>query len=82
MLGTKCLRLRYCTNSRAIGSQAEGVDGDIGQAFQWLRKRGIAKATSMADRSANEGELSLSCVITVVVHLYCRLPYNWGTKSL
>lgn len=36
--------------------QAEGVDGDIRQAFQWLRKRGIAKATSMADRSANEGK--------------------------
>ena len=32
------------------------MDGDIAQAFQWLRKRGIAKATSMADRSANEGK--------------------------
>ncbi|CAN0404667.1 unnamed protein product [Ascophyllum nodosum] len=39
--------------------QAEGVNGDIGQAFQWLRKRGIAKATSMADRSANEGLIGL-----------------------
>lgn len=35
--------------------QAEGVDGDIGRAFEWLRKRGIAKASAMADRSANEG---------------------------
>eukprot|EP00903_Cladosiphon_okamuranus_P009138 g8731.t1 len=39
--------------------EAEGVDGDIAQAFQWLRKRGIAKATSMADRSANEGLIGL-----------------------
>ncbi|CAN0331629.1 unnamed protein product, partial [Scytosiphon promiscuus] len=43
-----------CKNALA----AEGVDGDIAQAFQWLRKRGIAKATSMADRSANEGKLT------------------------
>ncbi|CAN0532321.1 unnamed protein product, partial [Ectocarpus sp. 12 AP-2014] len=42
-----------CKNALA----AEGVNGDIAQAFQWLRKRGIAKATSMADRSANEGTL-------------------------
>ncbi|CAM9573405.1 unnamed protein product [Pylaiella littoralis] len=44
-----------CKNALA----AEGVDGDIAQAFQWLRKRGIAKATSMADRSANEGLIGL-----------------------
>ena len=39
-----------------VATKADGVEGDIGRAFQWLRKRGIAKATSMADRSANEGE--------------------------
>ncbi|CAM9910192.1 unnamed protein product, partial [Hapterophycus canaliculatus] len=44
-----------CKNALA----AEGVNGDIAQAFQWLRKRGIAKATSMADRSANEGKLTI-----------------------
>lgn len=33
------------------------MDGDIGQAFEWLRKRGIAKASAMADRSANEGDV-------------------------
>ncbi|CAM9168517.1 unnamed protein product [Ectocarpus fasciculatus] len=44
-----------CKNALA----AEGVNGDIAQAFQWLRKRGIAKATSMADRSANEGLIGL-----------------------
>lgn len=39
-----------------LGSlQADGVNGDISLAFEWLRKRGIAKATAMADRSANEG---------------------------
>eukprot|EP00904_Undaria_pinnatifida_P001229 jgi/Undpi1/11106/HiC_scaffold_30.g13404.m1 len=44
-----------CKNALA----ADGVEGDIGLAFQWLRKRGIAKATSMADRSANEGVIGL-----------------------
>ncbi|CAM9096072.1 unnamed protein product [Laminaria digitata] len=44
-----------CKNALA----ADGVEGDIGRAFQWLRKRGIAKATSMADRSANEGVIGL-----------------------
>lgn len=48
-------RPRPCTF--LMDNQAEGVNGDIAQAFQWLRKRGIAKATSMADRSANEGTL-------------------------
>lgn len=38
---------------------AEGVDGDIAKAFEWLRKRGIAKASAMADRSANEGVIGL-----------------------
>lgn len=56
------------------------MDGDIGQAFQWLRKRGIAKATSMADRSANEGEQSLSYTITVA-HSYCRPTVQLGHEE-
>lgn len=36
------------------------MDGDIGRAFEWLRKRGIAKASAMADRSANEGTVKSS----------------------
>lgn len=47
------------------------MNGDIGQAFEWLRKRGIAKASAMADRSANEGA-SNACTGPCRCNMYGR----------
>ncbi|CAM9445650.1 unnamed protein product [Choristocarpus tenellus] len=33
------------------------VNMDLEKAFEWLRKKGVSKATTLADRSANEGRL-------------------------
>lgn len=64
------------------------MDGDIAQAFQWLRKRGIAKATSMADRSANEGKKKLvlalpprSCKISPFASLVHAFGRRGGRSS-
>ena len=39
---------------------AEGVNGDIALAMDWLRAKGIARASSNADRVAKEGLIALN----------------------
>lgn len=37
----------------------ESVNGDLDKAMDWLRTKGIAKATSQATRSASEGAIAV-----------------------
>lgn len=43
---------------KALG--AEGVNGDIKLAMDWLRAKGIARAASNADRVTSEGLIAVS----------------------
>jgi len=39
----------------------DSVNGDLDKAMDWLRTKGIAKATSQASRSASEGAIAVYC---------------------
>ncbi len=39
---------------------AEGINGDISLAMDWLRAKGIAKATSQTDRVSKEGLIAVN----------------------
>ena len=39
----------------------EATDGNIDQAIEWLRKKGIAKAESRAGRAASEPPVNIPC---------------------
>ena len=63
----------------------EASDGDISKAFDWLRKKGAAKASDLGSRDANEGLVAIVTGGTseaAMVQLTCETDFSARNDTL